>query len=452
MKNKPFLILIFFCILMIRFSNVWAHPGGHYSNNDYFNTWQLANGNILKGNFLKGDPDTILLEQPGGKLAKVAINLLSAQHKKLARFKIKHYREINEGLDSSVNFEQEQNSAPFIFFLSSMGFIFLTGILFLIFKKTSFIRIVLPVSLVVLVISTLYSFSSNKNFIPNTNLDLIDASFAPYKPHISTSHDDQYYYVSSNGLPEHPMMEDITSWQQQVPLPQDYTGRNSWSSPLQPVYANEPISTHNNFMRGAIALAVNGVPIFNALNNRGDDAYLVGELDKWGGHCGRADDYHYHIAPLHLATVSGLKPIAFALDGFAIYGTKEPDGSTMKPLDLCHGHVGSDEVYHYHGTMTYPYTIAFMKGKVTLDESKPAPENQITPQAMATPIRPPGRPLRGASITGFVKMADNAYSITYLINKQYGHVNYKWDQNTNYTFISISPEGNIDSTVYHKRR
>ena len=54
-----------------------------------------------------------------------------------------------------------------------------------------------------------------------------------------------------------------------------------------------------------------------ALNNRGDDALLAGELDDWGGHCGRADDYHYHIAPTHLQTVVGKKvPIAYALDGF----------------------------------------------------------------------------------------------------------------------------------------
>jgi hypothetical protein len=80
-------------------------------------------------------------------------------------------------------------------------------------------------------------------------------------------------------------------------------------------------------MKGAVAVAVNGIPIFNALNNRGEDSYLIGELDNWGGHCGRGDDYHYHAAPLHLSNTSGLKPIAFALDGFPVYGIKEPDGS-----------------------------------------------------------------------------------------------------------------------------
>ena len=172
-----------------------------------------------------------------------------------------------------------------------------------------------------------------------------------------------YWQVESNGLPAHNMMVGITSWQQQVPLPMTYKGSNAWQLPKQPALADNPVSAKTSLYRGAIALAVNGVPIFNALNNRGEDAFLVGELDKWGGHCGRADDYHYHVAPLHLATIVGsAKPIAYALDGFAIYGSTEPDGSTMKKLDAYNGHIGTDGVYHYHGTTTYPYINGGMRG------------------------------------------------------------------------------------------
>ncbi|MGB4709182.1 MAG: hypothetical protein WBH50_06565, partial [Fuerstiella sp.] len=35
------------------------------------------------------------------------------------------------------------------------------------------------------------------------------------------------------------------------------------------------------------------------------DTLLAGELDEWGGHCGRGDDYHYHTAPVHLETIVG---------------------------------------------------------------------------------------------------------------------------------------------------
>jgi hypothetical protein len=45
-----------------------------------------------------------------------------------------------------------------------------------------------------------------------------------------------------------------------VPIPQNYTGTNHWSIPLQPVYATTPMSTKTNFMKGAVAIAVNGIP------------------------------------------------------------------------------------------------------------------------------------------------------------------------------------------------
>ena len=66
--------------------------------------------------------------------------------------------------------------------------------------------------------------------------------------------------------------------------PQDYTGDNSWQIPLKPELSDSPIDTSVNLFRGAIAIAINGVPIFNVLNNRGENAYEKGELDNWGGH------------------------------------------------------------------------------------------------------------------------------------------------------------------------
>src|SRR5205814_9115372 len=142
-----------------------------------------------------------------------------------------------------------------------------------------------------------------------------------------------------NGFPDHPMMVGIKAWQQQVPLPQPYTDKNAWQIPLKPRLAEKPISAKTALFSGAIAVAVNGVPIFNALNNRGEDSFLIGELDEFGGHSGRADDYHYHIAPLHFIKVVGpTAPIAFTLDGFPIYGLTEPDVSPPEHPDALHGH------------------------------------------------------------------------------------------------------------------
>jgi hypothetical protein len=272
----------------------------------------------------------------------------------------------------------------------------------------------------------------------------------PFKAFVTTRWDNNYYYVASGGMPQHNMMVGITSWQQQVPIPQAYTGSNSWSIPLQPAYADVPLSTRTNLMKGAVAIAINGIPIFNAYNNRGVGSYLTGELDNWGGHCGRADDYHYHAAPLHLSSAAGLNPIAFALDGFAVYGSSEPDGSAMKSLDTCHGHVGTNGVYHYHGTSNYPYVVGAMRGKVTLDPATPAPENQVLPQAFASPVRPALTPLNGATITAFESTGTNAYKLTYRRGTKFGYVEYSWDATNRYTFRITDTSGVVTTNDYQR--
>ena len=225
-----------------------------------------------------------------------------------------------------------------------------------------------------------------------TNISL--PGFAAFSKSVRISKSSKYYLVESTGLPDHQMMVGIKSWQQQIPTIQPYFGANAWSIPIKPILSSSPISAKNHFLRGAIAIAVNGVPIFNALNNRGDDALLAGELDDWGGHCGRADDYHYHIAPLHLQSIVGKKlPIAYALDGFPIYGETEIDGKKVSGLDQFNGHFDSKKRYHYHGTKNYPYINGGFKGVVKeLD-------GQVEPQSLTKAFRPAREPLRGASIT-----------------------------------------------------
>lgn len=241
---------------------------------------------------------------------------------------------------------------------------------------------------------------------------LSELGFEAFADKVIVHQDDNYLYIESNGMPNHNMMVGITSWQQQVPLPQPYTGNNAWQIPLHPVIAENPISAKTSLYRGAIAIAVNGVPIFNALNNRGDDAYLYGELDQWGGHSGRADDYHYHIAPLHLSEIVGVdKPIAYALDGFPIYGLTEVDGSAVIGLDEFNGHYNADGTYHYHGTTTYPYINGGMRGVVTVQG------DQIEPQPHTTPIREALQPLRGATITNFTELDATHYSLEYQLNE-----------------------------------
>lgn len=249
------------------------------------------------------------------------------------------------------------------------------------------------------------------------------------------------WMIESNGIPSHQMMVGITNWQQQFPVPQPYTGDNAWQLPIEPELADEPISAKTGLFRGAIALAVNGVPIFNALNNRGDDAFLIGELDEFGGHCGRADDYHYHVAPLHLQEVVGeANPIAYALDGFAIYGFVEPDGSALEPLDEFNGHVGTDGVYHYHGTTTYPYLNGGLVGVVEVSD-------QVEPQPVTSAFRPAGEPLAGAAITSFDDLGEGSYRLEYTIDGQVGSADYTVTDR-DVTFRFTGPAGAITTETY----
>ncbi len=186
---------------------------------------------------------------------------------------------------------------------------------------------------------------------------------------------------------------------------------------------------------------MNGIPIFNALNNRGDDAYLAGELDDFGDHCGRADDYHYHVAPLHLeAMVGPANPIAYALDGYAIYGSTEPDGSPLEPLDEYNGHAGSDGRYHYHGTTTYPYINGCLVGVVEVSD-------QVEPQPLTRAFRPAGEPLRGATITGFDDLGNGAYRLEYTIDEAVGKVDYAVSDTT-VSFEFTSPTGDVTTETY----
>jgi len=272
-----------------------------------------------------------------------------------------------------------------------------------------------------------------KAFLPFTKLDL--------------RADGEFLYVGSNGLPDHNMMVGITAWQQQVPLPQPYFGDNAWRIPLKPVPAKEPAMIKGRFLRGAIALAVNGIPIFNPQNNRGEISYEIGELDQWGGHCGRADDYHYHITPLHLQAQAGKgMPVAYALDGYPIYGLTEPDGSPVGKLDECHGHETAGVGYHYHASMSYPYVIGGFHGEVV------EAGEQVDPQPRAQGVREALTALRGAEITGFESTGENSYKLSYSVNGDKRSVSYSINEDGTYPFEFNNGREGKTKEVYTARR
>ncbi len=261
--------------------------------------------------------------------------------------------------------------------------------------------------------------------------NLFAQTFLKFNPAVRFWWDTNNFYVESDGTPAHNMMEGISSWQRQIPLPKYYFGDNIWALPLYPMPTNSPLLiATNRFTQGAIALAANGVPIFNPYNNTGKISAQIGELDYWGGHCGRGDDYHYHAAPLHLTNTLGIAlPVAFAMDGYPVFGLVEPDGSSFNTntLDIVRGHTNNTGTYHYHASIDFPYINGGFHG--VIDEIiNTNGQGQVATQAGAQPSgqgpRPSGTPLAGAYIQTLTNIAPDQFQMFYSVPSNSPPTNY----------------------------
>ncbi|MEQ8284452.1 YHYH protein [Thalassospira sp.] len=164
---------------------------------------------------------------------------------------------------------------------------------------------------------------------------------------------------SANGLPDpsHPVMTGITASNQQFPAAHDF----DFEIILNPRLASNPTPTQ----AGPVGVAVNGVPIFdpstqgpaNQQTGKRPSAFEAGELDACGGHAGRGDDYHYHIAPKCLIDDLGnqwvdidKKPVGYAMDGFPILalGWFDAANSVEQLLDACRGMKDDHGSYFYN--------------------------------------------------------------------------------------------------------
>ena len=122
---------------------------------------------------------------------------------------------------------------------------------------------------------------------------------------------------------------------------------------------------------GAIGALLSGSLLFNALDEGGRDAVAHETQDACEGHPEQRGAYHYHNVSscvLKQTGESGL--VGYALDGFGIFGPREAGKLlTNSDLDECHGHNSEVlwngkkvEMYHYHATLEFPYTIGCFKG------------------------------------------------------------------------------------------
>ncbi len=185
--------------------------------------------------------------------------------------------------------------------------------------------------------------------------------------------------VTSNDLPDH----NTGIFPIQRIDPAYYYDRNPNSIYKQNIVLNLPImpklaDNPSCLPMGLIGIALTGVAIFNGLDGEGRDAAAHEIQDSCNGHPEMQGAYHYHNLSPCMKDNSGKEKkhsdlVGYALDGFGIYGQYGEGGKSLsnKDLDACHGHSHvvfwngvPQEIYHYHLTMEYPYTLGCFKGVV----------------------------------------------------------------------------------------
>ncbi len=148
--------------------------------------------------------------------------------------------------------------------------------------------------------------------------------------------------------------------------------------------------------------------------------------------------------PLEAAVGKG-NPIAYALDGYPIYGYQDPAAADFAPLDKINGHKDAQGHYHYHATPKYPYLNGGFYGVVT------EREGQVDPQPRAEPVRPALQPLAGAKITKFEQNSLSSL-LTYDVQGRAGTVRYTLNENGRVDFVYTDPKGTVRNESYEPRR
>lgn len=207
---------------------------------------------------------------------------------------------------------------------------------------------------------------------------------------------------TGNNLPDHPTGNYPISPSDDAYAvdrnPNTISGQSvSFSVPANPTAAAGP-----NCVGGEVGFMLSGVVIFNAFDAMGRDAGAHEVQDECDGHPQQSGFYHYHsLSNCIEDTASGHSALmGYAFDGFGIYGYYGEDGAevTNEDLDECHGHThlvewdgGMVEMYHYHATHEFPYTVGCFHGTPSVrglsnggggqqgqGQNQPSGENQPT--------------------------------------------------------------------------
>lgn len=243
---------------------------------------------------------------------------------------------------------------------------------------------------------------------------------------------DSHATLTSDTYPDHDLMTGIVGTNEQVPVPAEY------GAPiiLAPTLGSTPMTRD-----AALGVAVNGVPIYDytgggemseadlAHHQAQHDTIQTNQLDVCGGHAGRGDDYHYHAAPTcmieQMANAGDAAIIGWAFDGFPIYGDANPDGSAIADgaLGVCNGQADDTFGYRYHTSPDAPYIVQCLMGEVPDFAALP----RVRPLSAASGGgAEPGRPPQGGvEDLVFTQNEDGTRSMDYTYEGEAYYIRYE---------------------------
>lgn len=243
--------------------------------------------------------------------------------------------------------------------------------------------------------------------------------------------------ITSDTFPDHDLMNGIVGTNEQVPVPAEGYAA---PIPLQPVLGDTPQTRD-----AALGVAVNGVPIYDytgggemsqaglARYQAQHDTLTTQQLDICGGHAGRGDDYHYHVAPVCMfeqMASSGVDPndgaiIGWAFDGFPIYGDNNPDGMPIAEgvLDVCNGQSDDTFGYRYHTSIGAPYTVQCLMGEVASMRDLPRVP-PLSPAGGGRGVEPGRPPQGGVEYLVFTQDASGLRSMEYTYEGEDYYIRY----------------------------
>ena len=266
--------------------------------------------------------------------------------------------------------------------------------------------------------------------------------------------------IHSDTYPNHALMTGIIGTNEQVPVPaKDYAA----PIPLEPVLDTTPQTRD-----AALGVAVNGVPIFDYTgggemtleelhhHQAQHDTLQTNQLDVCGGHAGRGDDYHYHVKPkcmiAQMKNAGDAAILGWAFDGFPIYGDNNPDGTPIGKgvLDVCNGQPDKSFGYRYHTSKGAPYIVQCLMGKVA--DMRNLPRTAPLANTAAGEGAPPGEPSRGGvQNLAFTQKKDGSRSMDYTYGGEAYYIRYEPSGKQNcYTFKTrtVTNKGVVQTGEY----